>query len=318
MIRDKITQHPRLHWFVNDVRSWLAPFLNVPFGVGAAPISNDIPFLFVVGAGRSGNTLFRRLLMERFQIYIPPETYVLPKVADYRIRCRGLAWPSFVDLVIASFEYHPEFETFELGSLSEFAAEAKRYPEEEKNATSLLTGLYKYFAVRRQIDFQWLGDKTPLNTLHLGRIGRLFPRARYVYLLRDGVDVTASYLRAGIYRNLEDAALRGIKSQRSWEGFREHLSRDRYIEVRYEDMVANPGEVMASVGRGLGIPERISGMNVGHALGDVGKRPHHENTMKSPSLSSIGKGRKELTETEKDRLRPILSGWLKHCHYPSL
>jgi hypothetical protein len=48
------------------------------------------PFLFIAGAGRSGNTLLRRMMMERLSIYMPPETYVLSRLADYRIRARGL------------------------------------------------------------------------------------------------------------------------------------------------------------------------------------------------------------------------------------
>ena len=42
------------------------------------------PF-FVIGVGRSGNTLFRRILTAHSELHIPPETFVLGDVlADFR------------------------------------------------------------------------------------------------------------------------------------------------------------------------------------------------------------------------------------------
>lgn len=317
-VRSIIQSQPRLQWLVQDIRSLLAASLSVPIKAGTSPKSNNAPFLFVVGAGRSGNTLFRRLLMERYRIYIPPETYVLPRVADYRFRGRGLAWPEFVNLAVSVFEYHPEFDTFEIESLRGFAEEARNYSSEKQTIQYLLCDLYSHFAKKSGVEYQWLGDKTPLNTLHLGRIDRIMPGSHFAYLLRDGIDVAASYVKAGIYNNIGDAAERWVRSQKSWESFRSKIPDERRMEIRYEELVAAPDETMKTVASFFGIPERNSVASVDSVLGDVGKHGHHENVTRRPSLDSVGKGRSAVSEADRQRLRPVFSGWLEHCGYQDI
>ena len=38
-----------------------------------------------------------------------------------------------------------------------------------------------------------VGDKTPLYILHMSRIQRCLPEARFIHLIRDGRDVALSY-----------------------------------------------------------------------------------------------------------------------------
>lgn len=319
VITKRLRKHPRLFWFGKTAQCWFASVTAQPIGVASKSSICNSPFLFIVGSGRSGNTLFRRLLMERWSIYIPPETYVLPKIVDYRVRGRGLSWQALVDLTVSAFEYHPEFETFEIQSLREFSLEARKYPTERRTFQDLLFGLYGYFSRRAGIECDWLGDKTPLNTLDLGRIDRhAMPGAHYCYLLRDGVDVAVSYVDAGIYGSLEEAAERWVLSQRSWEGFRSRIPSAKRLEVRYEDLVSAPDSVLGGVVSKFRIPERESPIDLAAALGDVGRREHHSNVMKRTSVSSIGKGRRALTTSERKRLRPILSGWLEHCGYAGI
>lgn len=46
------------------------------------PLNNNEDYkpFFIIGSGRSGNTLLRRILTKKNGIVIPPETYVLGKV----------------------------------------------------------------------------------------------------------------------------------------------------------------------------------------------------------------------------------------------
>lgn len=315
----RLKKNPRWYWISKTTECWLASVMAQPIRVASKSSGFHQPFLFVVGSGRSGNTLFRRLLMEKWSIYIPPETYVLPKIVDYRVRGRALSWSALVDLTVSAFEYHPEFETFEIQSLRAFALEARSYPPESQTLQDLLLGLYGYFSRHAGIGCDWLGDKTPLNTLNLGRIDRYaMPGAHYCYLLRDGVDVAVSYVDAGIYGSLEEAAERWVLSQRSWEEFRCRIPNDKRLEVRYEDLVSAPDSVIGGVVSKLRIPERESPIDLASALGDVGRREHHSNVMKKTSVSSVGKGRRALTTSERKRLRPILSGWLEHCGYAGI
>lgn len=144
------------------------------------------------------------------------------------------------------------------------------------------------------------------------------PGERYVYLLRDGVDVAVSYVHAGIYGSVEEVAERWVRSQRCWEAFRGRISEMKRMAVRYEDLVVAPDETTASVASHLGIPERETVADVEAILGDVTRRPHHKNVTEMPNPNSIGKGRKFLSELESQRLTPMLSGWLERCGYQGI
>lgn len=313
--RSRIQNTPRLYWLLSDIRALWALFFN-PLTIFTQNSNNTgKPFLFIIGSGRSGNTLLRRLLMEQLSIYIPPETYVLPKIADDSIRTRNLKWETFVDLTVSSFEYHPEFETFNIPSLRDFAIKAKSWPFEQRNIPTLLKGLYCHFSEKAEIRSDWLGDKTPLNTLHIGRIDRIVPNANYIYLLRDGVDVAKSYVNAGIYEHLEDAATRWVRSHKSWETFRKKLPEDRHLQVRYEDLVSSPEKHVNHIASHFGIPRRESLAQLDSQLGDVEQRSHHSNVTQAPTPNSIGKGRSEVSEDDAKRLRPVLSTWLRRYGY---
>jgi hypothetical protein len=316
-ILKRLPDCPFLYWEILSLRAWIASSFSTQ--VKTAPIKpHTFPFLLIVGSGRSGNTLLRRLMMERLDIYIPPETYVLPKIADYRIRARGLKWPSLVDLVISAFEYHPEFETFNVTDLRDYALKAKGWGKEEQTINKLIIGLYSWWAAEAGFPSTWLGDKTPLNTLHLGPISRIIPKAKYIYLLRDGADVSSSYVQSGIYQIIEEAGRRWVQSQKAWNYFKKRLSENEYIEVRYEELAATPEKIVQGIKAKFEIPERHQKENIADLLGDVPARTHHANVMQAISTDSVGKGRRKLTESQKIKLRPVINSMLTQLRYDPL
>jgi hypothetical protein len=111
-------------------------------------------------------------------------------------------------------------------------------------------------AVARKQGVRRWAESTPLHLLYLPLIKKEIPNALFVHIIRDGRDVAASAHRVGLFRMLpwkhSHAFLAGaiywrwvvIKGRRSGQA----LGRD-YIEVRYEDLVQNPRETLAHIGR---------------------------------------------------------------------
>jgi len=75
---------------------------------------------------------------------------------------------------------------------------------------------------------------------HFDRLPRIWPDARYVHLIRDGRDVARSCISMGWAGNVWTGAQRWIEAEQTWKQLQTTLSSDRYVEVRYEDLVANP------------------------------------------------------------------------------
>lgn len=78
-------------------------------------------------------------------------------------------------------------------------------------------------------------------TVHYGfsKLRHLWPRAKYIYLLRDGRDVASSVVEMGWAGNVFDGAKWWLDAEREWAEFRKSLARDRWIEVRYEDLITD-------------------------------------------------------------------------------
>lgn len=264
-------------------------------------------FIFIVGCGRSGNTLLRRLLMERFDIYIPPESYVLPRQINQYLVSGHLKWAEKVDIILSFLENHPEFNTFGVNSFNVFKKEAKEWEKREQTFLNLIIGLYKWLAVNNNCDSLWVGDKTPLNTLNLGLLNKAFPNAKFIFLERDPVDVIQSYLASGIYDDAIDASLRWRNSLKAWLFFTKIKNKNDFIELQYERLVTDYDVVLEEIKKQFLLPERKNkkGFELS-SLGDVLSRSHHSNVKNTPSNFSIGKGRVNIKESDLKSARKVL------------
>lgn len=98
------------------------------------------------------------------------------------------------------------------------------------------------------------GIKTPMFALHLPLLAAWFPEIRVVHLIRDGRDVAASMLsHASMPGHVVDAALVWQRSVIAGRQDGAGLG-DRYLEVRYEDLVANPPGTLARITDHYGLP----------------------------------------------------------------
>lgn len=75
--------------------------------------------------------------------------------------------------------------------------------------------------------------------LHFSRLHRIWPKAKYIYLYRDGRDVANSVMRMGWAGNSYVAADWWLNAEREWCALRSALDPANWIEVRYEKLVAD-------------------------------------------------------------------------------
>lgn len=274
--------------------------------------------VFIIGSGRSGNTLLRRLLMANSKIYIPPETYVLGDVISIFQRYSHLPWQHICRLILGSFSISEDFSTFPRQSLHLLHQEIINLPEDKRSLEAVLSAFYLFMAKEAKPGATIWGDKTPMNSFHLNKIDKVFPNARYIHIFRDGCDVVSSYLEMGRYTALKDAANRWSQSVDLCRRFSETAGA-RYKEVKYETLVMRPLDTVNSVMDFLGI-DRVEGKELEHVdpktLGDVSERDHYSNVMRPISASSIGKGRKKLSKDDLEILQSIIGRQLYELGYP--
>ena len=177
----------------------------------AAPlvVGGDAP-IFVIGSPRSGTTLLRLLLDSHPRISCGEETHFLRDLGAIV----GRHW----DL------------------LATYGFERRWWLE---RMAAFYAG-FQSAVLARDGKARW-AEKDPTYTLILDLIDELFPDAVYVHLVRDGHDVVASFRDRWGYRSALRAArtewARYVRSARSLGG---RLPPERFLEVRYERLVADP------------------------------------------------------------------------------
>jgi hypothetical protein len=186
------------------------------------------PF-FVVGAERSGTTMFRLMLDHHPQIACPHEfDFAVALVSDTG------EWPQ-ADIYADFLETNGSFQRSGLA-----VDPALSYPE-----------LMESFARQRQ------GEKLVIGMCvhhHFDRLLFLWPQARFIHMLRDPRDVARSCVEMGWVGNAWSGAQVWMDAEQQWDRLRSRLSPERWIEVKYEELVTDPASSLGRVCQFLGRP----------------------------------------------------------------
>ncbi len=183
----------------------------------------------MIGAARSGTTLLRMMLDAHGQLAVPFETQLLPELLE--AQDGGSDGPALAELLVTHRRW-PDFGLDADEMRATFAA------VEPFDLAQAMRGFYRAYA-RSQDKPRW-GDKSPGYALHVPRIAALLPEAHFVHLIRDGRDVRLSQLKRGSnHPTAAKHARRWRKRVRAAQRAGAELP-GRYIEVRYESLIAEP------------------------------------------------------------------------------
>ncbi len=275
-----------------------------------------IPF-FIIGSGRSGNTLLRRILCQHGKIAIPPESYVLGSVIKKFQYINFLPWQEIVKIVLGEFQSHEEFYTWEI-SLDKVYKKLFNIEDDERCLAKIIDEIYRHYSKVKFPEAELWGDKTPINTLNLGWINKLYKDAKVINMVRDGRDVVSSYLKMGRYKTVEEACLRWDKSIEMVDKFGNYKPEEEYIDIKYENLVSSPQKEVKKICEFLSIEyevEMIKSCQEVEKLGDVTDKDHHRNVLGKINTDSIGKWEKNLSEKQKEKTNKLLENNLKKLGY---
>jgi Sulfotransferase family len=249
------------------------------------------------------------MLDRHSELSIPDESYFIPQLAD---RHRGRIDPdAFLDdlrRLPTLGEWHVEIAD----------VQARLTPGMELGEA--IAAVYLAYAARFG-KRRW-GDKTPMYMQHLRTLERVYPDARYVHLIRDGRDAAVSFLQmpAGIvtqtWAHPADAA--GFACQWRSEVFAAKAlgsrAGERYLEVRYEQLVADPERELRRISTHADLPFEQAMLDHGGGA-DVSAKPHQQSLSK-PLTPGLRDWRTEMSADEIRAFEEVAGDLLAELGYP--
>jgi protein-tyrosine sulfotransferase len=173
-----------------------------------------------------------------------------------------------------------------------------------------------------------VAEKTPHNLLHTAELARLFPRARFIHVVRDGRAVTASLLRQRWMDPNTGEPLAWCRdvahASAYWAEVVEVVRNqataapERFLEVRYEELVCRPEATMRRVLAFLG--ERWDDQVLAHELAAPALSPLESSSAavsQAIDPSAVDKWRTQLTAADLAQLDPRAQAWLVRLGYSS-
>jgi hypothetical protein len=205
----------------------------------AESASKSPPPLFIVGCGRSGTTMFRLMLDAHPDLAVPGESHFIPDLYRHR---RKYTTGGILDARTLADDIMRTLHV-RLWGVPRMAVWRRLEELRQPGFAGVVAAVFSAYADCHN-KTRW-ADKTPIYVLSMPLLARLFPTARFIHLIRDGRDVALSYVSvpwgpSTVWR----AAQKWRRDVNAGRESGRALGPSRYLEIRYEDLVASPEEVL--------------------------------------------------------------------------
>jgi sulfotransferase family protein len=269
--------------------------------------------IFIVSAPRSGSTLLRLILNTHSRIDVPPPGWLFDMVYPYLYSYGDLNSDANLTSLAEDVLHTPTVKKWGLSiaakDLVERASEASF-----KGLLSALHELHMESKGKRR----W-GEKTPRHGFWMDEIHALYPDAQFIHIVRDGrdmaIDISDSILLP--YSVYSGAAL----WQRYVSAIRDSASRldaRHYLEVRYEDLCAQPEQAIGKICDYLqeGFEPAMLAPNKTNSAQNWSGHPLHAKTAQPISTKYCQMYRTRITADDTAALEGLIGTTLQAFGYP--
>lgn len=221
---------------------------------------NDTKYIFIVGVGRSGTTLVQHMLNAHPEISFPPETHFF-RMHIINGRFEKLLKKHGRKGLVNVLKKDQYLKRLELEV--EQILERLNDNNNKISAIEFYKNILRTYATRQGKKI--FGDKDPRCIEFIPSLYKFFPHSYLIHVIRDPRDVIVSRMNASwsMGRNI----LHHIFAYRVQFQLGRELGnkfyKERYFEIVYEDLLANPINVIKKLCSFIDIPYSQEMMNFG-------------------------------------------------------
>lgn len=266
---------------------------------GSDPRAASAP-IFLTGFARSGTTWVNRLMLDYFDAgFVNEGQFIIGfgrrirrygdlAIAGNRERLvRDLAKDRFFSILSSNYKVDMDWNRIS-GSAGTFAEVVK----------DILSQIAEQTGKRR------IGSKYPVFGRHLDLLNELFPDCRVIHVVRDGRDCALSHKHVTWgHQNTYSAAAHW----RAYIRMTRHSAKamaDRYLEVRYEDLLLEPQATMRTLERFI----------TGTLEYEITKRFVEDGRLLKTDRA--GRWRRDMPTRDQAIFEAVAGDTLKRCGYP--
>ena len=251
------------------------------------------------------------MLDRHSELAVPDESYFVPQLADRHLR--------FVD----ADEFVDDLRRID--TLAEWDVpldKVRARLSDRMPIGAAIATVYAVYAEERG-KRRW-GDKTPMYMQNLRLLERLFPDALFVHLIRDGRDAAMSFLSmpkglmTETWMQPRDAA--GFASQwraevKAGQRLGRRVGGERYLEVRYEDLVGDVESVLRRVSSFARLEYEPAMADYAGNV-DVSAKPHQQ-SLKRPPTAGLRDWRSQMSQADVAAFDAVAGDLLDELGYES-
>lgn len=260
------------------------------------------PF-FIIGCGRSGNTLLREMLNQHPIIAIPLESLF---ILDYLHARPKIPFETLKRLFIREYE----IKEWQLSlTLEDFHG--------CQTALDLINRAHELYLKKHQKTV-W-GQKTPRFIRYAEELKQVYPHAKFIHIIRDPRAVVNSLITSNAHRsNTYYGSLRWVHDVRYGLEFRNKYP-DAVLEIRYEHLIKHTRDILQEICAFLGIAFHEALLHYHEKTHDEFSNKYFHDMVKnvkfSPDISRLDGWKKELSPRKIQLIEAICATLMTQLGY---
>lgn len=255
--------------------------------------------IFMIGIQRSGSNLLRLMLNELPEIAAPHPPHILqrmmPLVPYYGDLGKSQSFSLLVDDVCRLVELNPVPWEGVVLDRKDVGARCRK-----RSLVAVFGAVYDIMAEAWKAK-TWC-CKSLANVYYLPQIEEYFDQAKYIYLYRDGRDVALSFRKAVVgEKHFYHIAKEWDEAQRLALDFRSSVPAERFFNLSYEALTAEPEKTARALCKFLGVsyrPGMLEFYKSGEAKRAASASNLWENVTNPVMRQNTGKFMKEAREED--------------------